>query len=295
MSTPRSYLFVPGNSERKMAKAIDSGADAVILDLEDSVPAAEKTTAGRLVSEFLAGRDPQADGLEYWVRVNTADDERALAELAALPLSPLAGIVYPKLSHRAQLERIGHWLDALETRDRLSTGALGVIGIMSETADALVGHRASTLAEGHPRLRGYTWGMEDLSAALGRTPVPGVSDAARILESHVQIHCRLTAAAAGVDAIDAVDADFRDLDGLAERCARARELGFVGKMAIHPAQIEIVNAALAPSEAELDWARRVQQAQASDPQAASFALDGRMIDQPHFAIAARLLARGGRG
>lgn len=291
VSTPRSYLFVPGNSARKMEKAADSAADAVILDLEDSVAPSQKDNARRMTADFL--RQRQAPYAEYWVRLNAVDPHAALAELVALPLTRVHGIVHPKLATHAQLERMSHWLDALETRDAVDPGTIGIIGIITETADSIVGEAAATLARGHPRLRGYSWGTEDLSAVLGRPPLPGTSSANTAITRAVQRHCLFMAAAAGVDAIDGVSADFQDIDALIHECDYARELGYVAKLAIHPSQLAPINAGLAPAAEAIDWARRVHALVHENPETASFQLDGRMVDQPHFNVAARILARAG--
>ncbi|MES1925833.1 aldolase/citrate lyase family protein [Salinisphaera sp. T31B1] len=288
---PRSYLFVPGDSAAKMAKAVAGTADALILDLEDSVAVSRKAEALATTIEFLAACEPSADRRALWVRVNASEPSAALSELAALPLARVAGIVHPKLAEHAQLERMGAWLDALEARDGLHGQPIGIVGIITETASAVVGECGASLARGHARLRGYSWGMEDLSAVLGRPPIAGTTGAQATLAQAMQRHCLLMAAAAGVEAIDSISADFRDLDALTDQCDYARELGYTSKMAIHPAQLATIHAALAPSPAALDWAHRVQALVDENPDAASFALDGRMVDQPHFTVARQILDR----
>ncbi|MES1929567.1 citrate lyase subunit beta [Salinisphaera dokdonensis CL-ES53] len=290
MKAVRSYLFVPGDSARKMDKAAQSAAHALILDLEDSVAEANKAEALATTCEFLRTTEVSHER-EFWVRLNAADPARALAELAALPLDRVTGVFHPKLEDRGQLNRMGDWLDALEARDGVAMGSTGIVGIITETATALVGAQASSLAQGHPRLRGYSWGTEDLSAALGRVPLPGATPAQQLLMQAVQMHCLLMAAAAGIDAIDTISANFRDMDALADECDLARELGYVAKMAIHPAQLEPINTGLAPDAAAIEWAQRVQALREENPDAASFSLDGRMVDEPHMKTAAGILAR----
>lgn len=287
---PRSYLFVPGDAPAKMAKAAQGAADALILDLEDSVAHARKDQALREVRHFLsaAGVGEGTRPLIY-VRLNGTEPDRALAELAALPLGPIAGIVWPKLSSIAQLDPIAFGLDALEARDGLARGHVGIIGIVTETAGSLLA--GADLGKGHPRLRGYTWGMEDLSADLGRAPLPGTTDATRTLAAHAQLFCLLASVSAGVTPIDAVDPNFRDLDALTLDCRRAAELGFRARMAIHPAQISPIHEGLAPDVATLDWARRVLALAAKNPGGSAFQLDGRMVDRPHIKTAQTLLAR----
>ncbi|MES1952544.1 HpcH/HpaI aldolase [Salinisphaera sp. S4-8] len=291
MIGPRSYLFVPGDSAHKMAKAVESGAEALILDLEDSVAPARKHEALATTVEFLQSRDSHASGPALWVRVNASDPAQALTELAGLPLARVAGIVHPKLECHAQLERMGTWLDALEARDALDRDPIGIVGIITESPAAVVGEQAASLARGHARLRGYSWGMEDMSAALARPPIAGTTDAHAALTAAMQRHCLLMATAAGVEPIDAISANFRDLDALERECDYARELGFTAKMAIHPAQLDTLHRGLAPSAAALDWATRVQALVDENPDTAAFQLDGRMVDQPHFDVARRILAR----
>lgn len=288
MSTPRSYLFVPGDAPEKMEKAASGSADALILDLEDSVAPARKDAALEAVCRFLFARR-EAAGPRLYVRLNGTDPGRALRELAALPLRAVAGLVWPKLSTVRQLDPIAYGLDALEARDGLAPGAVGILGIVTETAASLL--NGADLGRGHPRLQGYTWGMEDLSADIGRAPLPGASDAGAALAGHARLFCLLTARAAGIDAIDAVDPDFRNAERLAADTACGRELGFVARMAIHPAQIAPIHQGLTPDALTLDWARRVMALAAAHPEASAFQLDGRMVDRPHIRTAALILER----
>lgn len=285
---PRSYLFAPGDAPDKMAKAVAGAADAVILDLEDSVAPQRKDAAVGMVRSFLAGRG-EGGGARLFVRLNGTDPERAIGELAALPLAPLAGIVWPKLASIAQLAPAAHALDALEARDGLKKGHVGIVGIVTETAAALLA--GADLGKGHPRLSGYTWGMEDLSADLGRAPLPGRTEAQKVLSTHARLFCLLAATAAGITPIDAVDANFRDLPALEADTRCAAELGFRARMAIHPAQIGPIHAGLAPDAATLDWARRVLALAQDNPGASAFKLDGRMVDQPHIKTAQAILSR----
>lgn len=294
MKTPRSYLFVPGDSARKIDKAVAAGADAVILDLEDSVSPAHKVQALQTTCDFLSSQADRESGPELWVRVNSGQSDEALAELSALPLADLAGVFYPKLEAAGALDRMGHWLDALEARDGLTRGRIQIAGIITETPRAMVGEQSASLARGHARLRGYTWGTEDLSSALGRAPFAGATDAHGELVRAARMHCLLMAAAAGVDAIDGISTAFRDLAPMVADCQYAAELGYVAKMAIHPAQLETIHAELAPSDKALDWAERVVALVREQPDAAALSLDGRMVDQPHIDVAKRILARSGR-
>ena len=287
---PRSYLFVPGDAPAKMAKALHGAADALILDLEDSVAPSRKDEALRAVRDFLTSvGEGGGSRPRLYVRLNGTEPDRALAELAALPLGPVAGIVWPKLSSIAQLDPVAYGLDALEARDGLARGHVGIIGIVTETAASLLA--GADLGRGHPRLHGYTWGLEDLSADLGRAPLPGSTNATGMLAAHAQIFCLLVSVAAGITPIDAVDPNFRDLDALTADCRRAAELGFRARMAIHPAQLGPIHEGLAPDAATLDWARRVLALAAENPGGSAFQLDGRMVDRPHIKTAQTLLAR----
>lgn len=291
--TPRSYLFVPGDSARKIDKAASSSADAIILDLEDSVAPSRKDEALRTTRDFLGAWQPGADAPEVWVRANAIDSNMALAELSALPLARLAGVFYPKLASHSQLAQMGHWLDALEQRDGLAQ-PVRIVGIITESAAALAGEQAATLARGHPRLRGYAWGIEDLSADLGRPPLGSAAPADRRIAESVQLHCLYTASAAGVDAIDGISTAIHDVDGLTEACQTAVALGYTAKMAIHPGQIETIHQASAPAASTIEWAERVQALVRDHPEQSVFSLDGHMIDKPHVDIAQRILARAGQ-
>lgn len=294
MSLPYAYLFVPGDSERKIDKAANGDADAIILDLEDSVTPARRDEAVRIVRDFLSSDcSSRTAGPEIWVRLNAADPDMALGELSALPLERLAGVFHPKLAGGDQLVRMGHWLDALEKRDGLAALSIRIVGIITETAAAIVGQRAATLACGHPRLRGYTWGMDDLSADLGRAPLAHSAQADRQLADSLQLHCLYMAAAAGVEAIDTISTAIHEPDALAEACMKARALGYAAKMAIHPNQVGSINQHLAPDQDTLEWARRVRDYAHQHPELGVFSLDGHMIDKPHMDVAKRILARLG--
>lgn len=273
----RSLLFVPGDRPDRMAKAAASGADALILDLEDAVAAAAKDSAREAVADFLA--EPRACPL--FVRVNPLDSGLIADDLTAvLPAQP-DGLVLPKSEGAASVRA----LDAL-----LAEGVL-ILPIATETPGAIFG--LGSYSEVAPRLLGLTWGAEDLPAAIGAagsreadgryTPPYEIVRALALFGAH----------AAGVPAIETVYPDFRDMDGLAAYAARGRRDGFTGMMAIHPAQVPVINAAFSPSEAEIDHARRVVALFASNPQAGALSLDGRMVDAPHLKAARRVLAQLG--
>lgn len=292
--TLRSFLFVPGDSERKLAKGVTSGADALILDLEDSVAPERKQTARAMVVEHLLAAPARASGTrgtpELWVRINPMT-EGGLDDLVAVVRAAPDGLVVPKVDHPDDLARLSLMLDALERRDGVER-PIRLMPVATETARApfALGAYADVAL---PRLYGLTWGAEDLGTALGastnRDPDGGWAFTYRM----VRAQCLLAAHAAGVAAIDTLHADFRDEAGLrAESLAAARE-GFSGRLAIHPAQVAVINAAFTPGADEIDHARRVIAAFAANPGAGAVGLDGKMLDRPHLKQAQALLARAG--
>jgi citrate lyase subunit beta/citryl-CoA lyase len=279
----RSFLFVPADSEKKLLKAAGSRADALILDLEDSVRPQLKGEARRQAREFLAEHREKA----MWVRINPLDTEAALADLRALmPVAP-AGIVLPKPGSAADSWQLAKLLDELEQEHHLPAGQTGLMPIATERPSALFG--LHEYAKSPPRLRFLTWGAEDLSTAVGAT-------ANRDERGHwlapfelARSLCLFAAAAAGVPAIDTVWTDFRDAGGLAASAARARRDGFAGMLAIHPSQVDIINEAFTPSAEEVEHARKIVELFAANPDAGVLALEGEMIDRPHWLQARRVL------
>src|SRR5271169_4691981 len=279
----RSFLFVPADSERKLARGPESGADALILDLEDSVVPANRPTARRLARAFLDATGSAC--FRRWVRINPLASDAALEDLAAAVPGKPDGILLPKCAPD-DLRTLDHYLSAFETAAALPLGGIRVIAIATETPAAMfaLGNYAGV----SPRLEGITWGAEDLAACLGgnNRRLDGVYDDVYRLARSL---CLLAAAAAGVTPIDTIYTDFRDETGLAEECAAARRSGFTAKMAIHPAQLPVINRAFSVSEKELAWAREVVAAFAENPDAGTVALDGKMVDRPHLTLAHRLL------
>jgi citrate lyase subunit beta / citryl-CoA lyase len=282
----RSFLFVPADSERKLARGPQAGADALILDLEDSVVPANRPAARRLARGFLEANTEGA--FERWVRINPLGGADALDDLAAVMPGRPDGILLPKCVPE-DLRRLDHYLAAFEAAAALPKGATRVVAIATETPAAMfaLGQYAGVSA----RLLGITWGAEDLAAAIGghnRRADGGYDDVYRLARSL----CLLAAANAGVEPIDTIFTDFRDAAGLAEECTAAKRSGFTAKMAIHPGQIATINRAFAASEDELAWARRVVALFAENPEAGTIALDGKMVDRPHLTLARRLLGEG---
>ena len=291
--TPRAWLFVPGDREERIAKAqAASDADALILDLEDSVAETAKPAARASVAAALA-RVRGEGGPELWVRINPLSGPFALHDLAAvLPAAP-AGIVLPKPDSVADVMRLGHHLEALEAAAGLALGSTRILPIATETPASLFA--LGGYGGAGPRLAGLTWGAEDLPAAVGasggRLEEGGYTDLCRLARSL----CLAAAAAAGVAAIETVYPAFRDLDGLAAYAAAGRREGFTGMMALHPAQVGVINAVFSPSESEIEHARRVVAAFEATPGAGVLSLDGAMIDLPHLKQARRVLDHARQG
>lgn len=282
----RSLLFVPGHDERKLAKGLDSGADALILDLEDSVPDAEKPRAREVTATFL---HTHRERMPLFVRINALSTPFALDDLAAVVRAHPYGVMLPKCEGGRDVARVDAYLTALEARDGVPAGSVRILPIVTETAAAMF--EGGTYArEAGPRLWGMLWGGEDLATDIGASSnrmngrYTPPFQLARSL-------CLFGAAAARVVAVDAVYTDFRDLDGLREEALAAAAAGFGAKAAIHPAQVAVINEAFTPSEEALRRARAIVEAFAQQPQAGAVNLDGRMVDRPHLSAAQRLLAR----
>jgi citrate lyase subunit beta/citryl-CoA lyase len=279
----RSYLFVPADSPRKLEKAGSCGADALILDLEDSVAPPARPAARELAVEFL-GRAVAAD---VWVRINPLANRDALEDLRAVVPAAPAGIVLPKPVGARDANDLAKLLEGLEQESELAPGSTRILPIATERPQALF--RLHEYAEATPRLAGLTWGAEDLSAVVGATA--NRDDGGQWLPPYelARSLCLFAAAAAGVPAIDTVFTDFRDVDGLGQYASRARRDGFEGMLAIHPAQVPVINAAFMPTEAEVERAKKIIALFAERLDAGVLSLDGEMIDRPHWLQAKRIL------
>ena len=282
--TLRSFLFVPGDSEKKLARGAGSGADALILDLEDSVAPARKALARDMVAAYLGTAGPQ-----HWVRINRLDDG-GLADLAGIVRPGLAGVMIPKIDGPGDVIRLGHMLDVLELREGMVPGATRILPVATETARSPFGLGAFGQTP-IPRLFGLTWGAEDLSTALGASTNRDGSGGFAFTYRMVRSLCLMAARAAGVEPIETLYADFRDTDGLLADCAAAAREGFTGRIAIHPAQVAAINQAFSPSEVDVTHARRVVAAFAATPDVGTVGLDGMMLDIPHLKQAQRVLTR----
>jgi citrate lyase subunit beta / citryl-CoA lyase len=280
----RSMLFVPGDSERKLAKAQTFGADALILDLEDAVAADRTETARSMVVEYLRSH-PDRTRIQLWVRVNPLSTPKALPDLAAIVRGSPDCILLPKVNSAADVILLDHYLSALETRDGVS-GAIRIVPVATETAASMFA--LGSYAGSSTRLAGMTWGSEDLPAALGASTNRDEHGELDFTYRMARSLCLIGAVAADVQPIDTAYVDFKNPDGLRKESLAAMRAGFTGKIAIHPDQVAIINEAFTPSAEDIAHAKRVVDAFASG--AGTVALDGKMLDMPHLKQARRILS-----
>ncbi len=281
----RSLLFVPGDRPERFAKAAASGADAVILDLEDAVTADRRGGARIEVARHLAS---VSRAVPQWVRINPVDSADALLDLTAVIAARPDGILLPKPESLDDLWRVDHWLEALEAANGISRGAIAMLPIVTEKARAVLS--LGSWGQLPARVAGLTWGAEDLAADIGaeaNRTADGAYEPPFLLARSL---CLLAAGAAGVPAYDTIDIEFRDPGAIERRSREARRLGFSGQIAIHPAQIAPIHKAYTPSAEEISWAERVLEAFRSSPGRGAVQLDGRMLDMPHMRQAERILA-----
>jgi citrate lyase subunit beta/citryl-CoA lyase len=285
----RSLLFVPGDSARKLDKAMQSGADALILDLEDSVAPSGKAAARKVTAEFMAATAREPKRPRLIVRVNALTTGMTDADLDGVMAGGPDAILLPKTVGGTDVAHLGAKLAVREAEYGLADGATGIIALATETAQGVFA--LGTLAGASRRLSGVTWGGEDLSAVVGAEANRGTDGLYTDLYRIVRALALLAAAAAEVDPIDSVYTNFRDLEGLAAECREARRDGFVAKMAIHPAQVPVINEAFTPTAETIARARRIVEAFEANPDAGVVGIDGEMVDMPHLKRAQRLLAR----
>lgn len=271
---PRSWLFVPADSEKKIAKAIEGDADAVIFDLEDSVAPSKKSEAREILKSLAA----RSGGPQWWVRINPIGSEFHKEDLELIGIADVHGIVLPKAESGADVTQLAH-----------RTGNIPIHAIVTETAASLF----AMLSYRDPKspLAAMSWGAEDLSAALGASSKYDESGELGFTYKLARSLCLAGAVAARVQPVDGVFADFRDEEGLKREAAAARREGFTGKLAIHPAQVPVINAAFTPSEEEIAHARAIVEAFESQPDAGVLSVGGKMVDRPHLTQARRILER----
>jgi len=281
----RSWLFAPGDSERKMEKATASSADAVIFDLEDAVTEAEKPKARSLVAAFLKANAQHRARL--WVRINPIQGPHALADLAAVMPAAPAGIMFPKPRGRADAELLDHYLTAFEAASGLEIGSTKVMLLATEEPSSML---AIGSYAGVPRVVAMSWGAEDLATALGASDNRGDFGGYDFTYELARSLCLVGAAACGVAAIETIHGDFKDDAGLRKRAAAMRRAGYRGMLAIHPAQIEPINEAFSASAEELAAAQEIVDLFAANPGVGTIGHKGAMLDRPHLARAQALLA-----
>ena len=283
----RSWLFVPGDSEKKLKKARNNEADALILDLEDSVSDDRQEIARSMVCDFLkanVGRSRQ----KIYVRCNPIDTELALPDLAAVMPGRPDGICLPKVYSAKDVNTLCNYLSALEAREDIEQMSTKIFPVATETAASVLTFH--TYLDGvSDRLIGMTWGAEDLAAALGASDNRGSDGEYDDVYKQVRGLCLATCRAIGVQPVGALVTNFRDDKALEDDCLRDRKAGFIGKIAIHPSQPPIINKAFTPSKDEISHAVRVIEIFEANPGVGTLGMDGKMLDMPHLKQARAIL------
>lgn len=283
----RSILFVPADSEKKIAKGLGTRADAIVFDLEDSVMPARKSEARRVMAEVLAQR-PDGYAGQLWVRINPLSTGMAIEDLCAVLTPHLDGIILPKCTGPRDVTTASNYIDALATKAGLQDDRIGILAVVTETA-------ASPFALGDyakyhlPRLWGMTWGAEDLGSAVGAATNKTPSGEWAFTYRMVRSQCLLAAKASGVQCIETLYVDYRDTEGLHASCIEARREGFTGRFAIHPAQVDAINDAFMPTPEEVERAKRIIAAFDANQGSGTVGMDGEMLDIPHLNQARHLL------
>jgi citrate lyase subunit beta/citryl-CoA lyase len=274
MTEPRSWLFVPADSEKKIARALESEADALIFDLEDSVAPARKVEARQILKDLPA----RSGGPQWWVRINPLGSELIKADLGLFASADFEGVVLPKTESGADVAQLAH-----------RTGNLPVHAIVTETPASLFG----MLSYRDPKspLAAMSWGAEDLSAALGASSKYDANGELSFTYRLARALCLAGAVTAGVQPVDGIFADFKDHEGLRAEAEAAQREGFTGKLAIHPAQVAIINAAFTPSKGDVRHAQEIVAAFEAQPDAGVLSVGGKMVDRPHLVQARRVLER----
>lgn len=282
----RSLLFVPADSEKKLAKGLESGADVLIVDLEDSVAPDNKAAARESAAAFIASA---RGGPAIYVRVNDLSTGLTEADLDAVVGAAPAGIMLPKSNGAQDVGSLATKLRVCEARAGLPDGSIRILPIITETPVALF--NAGNYRSVADRLSGLTWGAEDLSAEIGASATRDAEGAYTEVFRFARVTTILAAAAADVAAIDTVFPDFRDLDGFRRDCEDGARDGFTGRMAIHPAQVPVINEVFTPSAEAVAHARAVVDAFVAAGNPGVVGIDGKMYDRPHLKRAERLLVR----
>nr|WP_314468335.1 CoA ester lyase [uncultured Novosphingobium sp.] len=285
----RSWLFAPGDSEKKMTKAMEGEADIVLIDLEDAVAPDSKAAARPMVHDFIAANPGQRGRL--WVRINPLDGPHTLDDLVAIMPARPGGIMLPKVYGRQDVETLDRYLEALEVANGIEQGSTPVIVLITETAEAMF-HTGDY--KGAPRVVALTWGAEDLADSIGASSNKNADGSYSFTYELARSLTVLGAATAGVTAIETISADFKDLEALKARAEKVRRDGYRGMMAIHPAQIPVINEAFTPTEAEIAEAQEIVDIFAANPGVGAIGWKGGMLDRPYLARAERLLRQAGK-
>jgi citrate lyase subunit beta/citryl-CoA lyase len=284
----RSLLFVPGDSEKKLEKGFGAGADVVIVDLEDSVSPQNKALARDVAALFISSHRHRTSAAIY-IRVNDLSTGLTDDDLAALVPTRPDGIMLPKSNSGQDVQHLAAKLRVHEAENDMADGAIRILPIITETAAGVLA--AATYAKASPRLAGVTWGAEDLSAAIGARATRDESGRYTDLFRFARTMTILAASTAEVAAIDTVFPNFRDTAAFEAECAAAERDGFTGKMAIHPAQVPVINAAFTPSVEAVRQSASIVAAFEAAGNPGVVGIDGKMYDRPHLRLAERLLAR----
>jgi len=284
----RSWLFIPADSEKKLSKVDETRADAFLLDMEDSVAPSRKQVAREMLPAFLKERPKQDRKHQLWVRINPLDSEHALSDLAAVVGAEPDGIMLPKANGPQDVVCLSNYLSALETASGVALGATRILPLVTETASASLTIHEYVNAQ-LPRVHGLTWGAEDLSAALGASSNKDENGEWAFTYKMVRAQTLLAARAMNVQAVDTLYVDFRDPEGLATSCKASRIEGFSGRLAIHPAQVEVINRCYMPTAEEVELAQQIVDAFDSQPGLGTIGIDGKMYDMPHLKQARRTL------
>jgi citrate lyase subunit beta / citryl-CoA lyase len=286
----RSFLFIPGDDEKKLGKGLASGADALILDLEDAVSAARKADARKLTAQYVTETRSHGNRPRLYVRINALDTPLWEDDLAGVIAARPDGIFLPKPRSGEDVHKLSIALHHAEERTGAAKGETRIIAIATEVASSVLNLRS--YVDASTRLEGLTWGAEDLSATVGARTTRGADGRAwRSPYRLARDLCLITATAAHVQPIDTVYVNFRDLEGLRAEAHEAASDGFTGKMAIHPNQVEAINELFTPTPEEIARSEEIVEAFAANPEAGVIAIRGQMVDKAHIALAERLLAR----
>lgn len=282
----RSWLFAPGDSEKKMAKAAESNADIALFDLEDAVSPENKPLARTMVHDAIVARPHDRDRL--WVRVNPLDGPYTLLDLVAVMPARPGGIMLPKVCGRQDVETLDRYLSALEVANGIAESSTPVIMLLTETAESMF--RAGNF-KGAPRLIAMTWGAEDLADSIGAVSNANPDGSYSFTFELARSLCLLGASTAGVVPIETIQSDFRDLEKLKARAEMVRRNGYRGMLAIHPAQVDVINAAFTPSDEEVAAAREIVAVFDANPGVWAIGHNGGMLDRPYLSRALQVLAQ----